>query len=216
MKMPLFIMIASLLFCKVSLSAEPVVFGYSSDAMKYDGVAFCKATPLGLMGFKNGPKGLSLIPAKFEKRSFVEGVEALDLEVTDEKPKTCWFLETVLEFPILVRGVKIEGEPSVMKDFLGQLKPKEAKNIAIGSKKYALTFPKVISPNYLCILGETDVDLDGGGFEIILAADLNNDGLPDFIIQNARKYSFKRYQILMSDKTEKKCSVTASKEIYGC
>jgi len=207
------ILVVAFLTTSMALSAATLVVGFPS---KLEAVAFCKEAPAGYSGFKQGPTGLFLIPAKFEQRSSPEDFHALDLEITDARPKTCWFLETALDFPILVKGLTLQGTPALMKDFIGLIKPKERKNVIIASEKYSLTFPKVISPNFQCALGEEAVDLDGGGYEIILAADLNADGLPDFILQNAKKYSYKQYQILMSDQKEKKCRVAATQEVYSC
>lgn len=197
-------------------------FSYAGDIQIYSypghrEVAFCQSQPTGFYGFKNGSKGLSLTSVEFAKQKINEEMIAIDLTIEDEKPESCWVLKTKIDFPIFVKGLKVAHSPVIMSGFHGKLSPGDNKTVSVGTQKFNLQFPRASTANYTCVLGETEnLDLDGGGYEILLAADLNNDQLPDFIVQNARKYSFQQYQILMSDKASKKCKAVATRESYSC
>lgn len=198
------------------------------------GHAVCREQPQGFMAVRREASGIVLVPAQFSRRPLAADTPVVDFYQLppDKPPSACWFLDTPTDVPLLLRGLPANERVPYLPQLQGLVRPGTDKNVETGLGTFALRFPgldprmrapgataqvkilRIAAGAWECRLGSTTF-LDGkAGFEIVLAADFNGDGLPDLVVENSPNAAFRNYQFFVSERSRNSCRAAGARKQF--
>lgn len=189
------------------------------------GYAICREQPRGYLAVRREADGIVLVPAQFSRRPLAADTPVLDFFTLSpgSAPQACWFLDTVTDVPVLLRGLPANERVPHLPQLQGLVRPGTDSRVTTPLGTFDIRFPaldprlrapgaeqqvkilRISSGAWECNLGRTTF-LDGkAGFEIVLAADFNGDGLPDIVVENSPKAAFRNYEVFVSERSRNNC-----------
>lgn len=214
------------LMALMSYAAAPNFYVFDGSNAQ---IAFCKSKPPRLFQFKKIDsekiRSSEVIP-KFEAY-VADDMTPMDLDGTEMSqpgaPKKCWIFEnSKYDFQILASNVPDQKSYTLFNPLIVKVKPATKLDYKIKTTSYSLNFPAldklhadgtvrgmrpkdiVLSDkNWSCTLASVPYLDDKDGLKIVLAADFNDDALPDVIIESTAKGT--DYNFVLSDVGANKC-----------
>lgn len=189
------------------------------------GYAVCKEQPRGYLAVRREADGIVLVPAQFSRRPLATNTPVLDFFTLPQgpAPAACWILDTATDLPVLLRGLPANERVPHLPQLQGLVRPGTESRVSTPLGNFDIRFPaldarprtpggdqqvkilRISSGAWECNLGRTTF-LDGkAGFEIVLAADFNGDGLPDIVVENSPKAAFRNYEVYVSERSRNTC-----------
>lgn len=198
------------------------------------GYAICTERPQGFLAVRRDGNGISLAPAQFSRRALSPDTPVLDFFALSQSapPDACWFLETATDIPVLLRGLPANERVPYLPQLQGFVRPGTEKRVTTELGTFTIRFPALDAPlrgpgaepsvkilrissgAWDCRLGSTTFFDGKAGFEIVLAADFNGDGLPDLVVENSPKAAFRNYEIFMSERSRNTCRAVGVRKQY--
>lgn len=193
------------------------------------GHAVCKERPIGYLAIRREGRGITLVPAQFTQRVVGPNNPVVDLFEfpAASPPTTCWVLETPTDLPLLLRGLPANEKVTHFPELQGLVRPGTDIRIPTSTgTAFTVRFPaldprlrgpgagqnvkilRIIAELWECRLGSTSFLDDKAGFEIVLAADFNGDGLPELVVENSPKGAFRHYEFFVSERSKNRCRAT--------
>lgn len=190
------------------------------------GHAVCKERPTGYLAIRREGRSITLVPAQFTQRVVGPANPIVDLFEfsASDPPKSCWVLDTPTDIALLLRGLPANEKVPHFPELQGLVRPgTDIRIVTSTGAAFTVRFPaldprlrgpgttqnakilRIISELWECRLGST-VFLDNkAGFEIVLAADFNGDGLPDLVVENSPNGAFRNYEFFVSERSRNRC-----------
>jgi hypothetical protein len=218
--------LARALTASAGIALSPAaVAGVDILAPMQRGYAICKEQPRGFLAVRREAASIVLVPAQFSRRPLAPDTPVLDffLLSSEAPPDGCWMLDTATDVPVLLRGLPGNERVPHLPQLQGLVRPGTDSRIATALGTFDIRFPsldprmrapgaeaqvkilRIASGAWECRLGRTTF-LDGkAGFEIVLAADFNGDGLPDIVVENSPKAAFRNYEVFVSERSRNTC-----------